>query len=309
MKLSYLVSYRNYLEQQRQQLDTSYVFKELLPLIEFVKNHSIKIDSTALEHSADQVQTCIHEFRSNLDVLIDGLDHTISQKEPDYYQKSVALYERMQQNDSVEAILARRPKLGNVARRYVTARLLPRSDWHYPGMILRPAREDWIQHLVALDPLYIVDTDTALLDPARLRFNHLYQNRLRLYSVQDSAAGNLKHLPQAQMSLVLAYNFFNYKPFEITVRYLREIYNLLRPGGTVFFTINNCDQHGAVELVEKSYMVYTPWSRVRQEVESMGYQVLTVEMLDSAFCWIELQRPGELDSLRAGQALAKIVAR
>jgi hypothetical protein len=43
--------------------------------------------------------------------------------------------------------------------------------------------------------------------------------------------------------------------------------------------------------------------------KNIGFQLVHQHSLDSAMTWIELQRPGQLTSLRGGQSLARIVAK
>ena len=184
------------------------------------------------------------------------------------------------------------------------------ADWHYPAMILRPGLESWIQDLVALDPLYLVDTRASLLEPCLATFPPEYRNRLRSYVVPDTDQDlRLHQLPQGQMSLVLAYNYFHYKPLEVIRRLLAEIYDCLRPGGTVMFTFNDCDRAGAVELAERNYMCYTPGRLILASAELQGYEVMHTYTMDAAATWVELRRPGVLHNLRGGQTLAKIVAK
>jgi predicted methyltransferase len=38
-------------------------------------------------------------------------------------------------------------------------------------------------------------------------------------------------LPDAQFGLVFAYNYFNFRPFEMMKKYFAEIYQKLKPGG------------------------------------------------------------------------------
>ena len=52
-------------------------------------------------------------------------------------------------------------------------------------MILRPAQEKFIEDLVPLDPLYLVDQHSDLLQPAIDAFNPGYQRRLRPYVIND----------------------------------------------------------------------------------------------------------------------------
>jgi predicted methyltransferase len=114
-------------------------------------------------------------------------------------------------------------------------------------------------------------------------------------------------LPDNQFGFCLVYNFFNYKPQEIINQYLTEIYQKLKPGGVVAFTFNDCDHSGAAALAERSFMCYTPGRVVLAHAQAAGFQVRQRYRMNNSTTWIELQRPGQLTSLKGGQSLAKVV--
>jgi SAM-dependent methyltransferase len=175
-------------------------------------------------------------------------------------------------------------------------------------MIIRPGLDSFIENMVVYDPLYLVDLSHDFLRPALDKFNQQYQNRLRPYVVnEDLDAEILKQLPNNQFALCLAFNYFNFRPFEIIKKYLEEVYQKLKPGGTFVFTFNDCDRRSAVELVEKHYCCYTPGHLVRELVTTVGYEVVYSWNDDGPTTWIEVRKPGQLDSLKGGQALAKIL--
>ena len=91
-------------------------------------------------------------------------------------------------------------------------------------MIIRPGIETFIDDMVAFDPLYLVDDQHELLDPAMDRFNTLYQRRLRPYVVNERSDDEiLGKLPNNQFGMCLVYNYFNYRPFEVIKRYFVSI--------------------------------------------------------------------------------------
>ena len=94
---------------------------------------------------------------------------------------------------------------------------------------------------------------------------------------------------------------------EIVTQYLTEIYQKLAPGGTLIMTFNNCDRVAGLKLVEQNYSCYTPGQAISQWAEDIGYDTIFQYDIDAAVTWIELQRPGQLTSVRGGQALAKII--
>jgi SAM-dependent methyltransferase len=164
--------------------------------------------------------------------------------------------------------------------------------------------------MVSLDPLYIVDNSMLLLDPAKNKFNTNYINRLRDIVIDKSANQNiLAALPNEQIGLCLIYNFFNFRPVEYINTVLEEIFQKLRSGGTLIMTVNDCDRWGAVILAERNFACYTPVSMLVKQASVIGYNVVFKYYINSAVTWLELAKPGELTSIKGGQALSKILVR
>jgi hypothetical protein len=175
-------------------------------------------------------------------------------------------------------------------------------------MILHPGTESWIHHMVSNDPLYLVDESHDLLEPTMLQFNELYQRRLRPYVIREDRDQNiLWQLPNNQFGVVLAWNYFNYRPFELIRQYLTEFYAKLHPGGKLLMTYNDCDRWPGVLAVESSAGLYTPGSLIRSFAESLGFEQTFIYHNNGPWTWVEFSKPGEWDSLRGGQALAKII--
>jgi SAM-dependent methyltransferase len=250
----------------------------------------------------------IDHFERTVDDIKDEISHLIQQMEPAYFAESLRLYSQEMIHDTAEYILNRRIEITPDVAGYITARIQAHGDWHHAGMIIHPGHEEWITYLVGHDPLYLVAPMSELLDPAVLRFNDQYQRRLRTYTVTESVDNPiLEYLPDNQFGFCLVYNFFNYKPQEIINQYLTEIYQKLKPGGVVAFTFNDCDHSGAAALAERSFMCYTPGRMVLAHAQAVGFQVRQRYRMNNSTTWIELQRPGQMTSLKGGQSLAKVV--
>ena len=204
-------------------------------------------------------------------------------------------------------ILSRNLNISESVKNIIVSRILSYADWHYPAAIIRPSCEDFINHLVANDPLYLIDEHKDLLLPAMNKFNLQYQNRLRPYIIDESTGTNiLDQLPDNQFSFFLVYNYFDYKPLNMIKVYLTEIFKKLRPGGTLAITFNDCDYTGAVSRVENCTGYYTPGRMIVEHCAKIGYTEIFKLASNESSTWVELQKPGCLSSLRGGQTLAKI---
>jgi SAM-dependent methyltransferase len=312
MKISELSHYRELLESLRPRQSEQTVRSELDDLIDTVQRHPSQMPQHLqnLQLARQQIMQGLTQFDQSLTSMLAEIMEQIQALEPQYLAQSYQWYELAKTEDTVEYVLNRRVVLRDETRDYIQSRIQAHSDYHHAGLIIRPGLEDWIEHMVACDPLYVVDTSHDLFEPAKQRFNPLYQGRLRYYAINESSdRPMLDCLPDQQIGFCLAYNFFHYKPFEIMRAYLREIYQKLRPGGVLAMTYNDCDRKGAVELAERSFTCYTPGRMILAICESVGFRIEQNYRVDAAVNWAELRRPGQSVSLRGGQTLAKIVAK
>lgn len=311
--LSELVDYLNQLDavasrplhaQAREGIDRAMHVITNHPSINWPKNYKPLVDTSR------RLDTVYHDWTHNINTLRSHARNLIAEMETHYYQESTRLWQHEMIHETVDYKLSRNLYITQADRDAVLGRVLRWSDWQYPGMIVGPMQADWITHLVGLDPLYLVDTDQGLIDPAVSRFKPQYQQRIRNYVVPERQPRQiLEALPDAQFSLVFAYNFFHYRPFELICKWISEIFHKLRPGGTLFFTFNDCDWARAVALTERHYMCYTPGHRVVQHIRECGFDIIEHAQGEGDLAWVEACRPGELFTMRSGQNLAKIVAR
>jgi hypothetical protein len=311
MKLSELVDLLNLLDSDAMIPDFESATRQLRAIQHTISNHNVQVkkvssqystDLDAIKHAYDHAQITLGNLRSSLLKLI-------QQTQQSQYDQSQHLYEYEMRNETTEYILNRKLHVNFNNRMTLVGRLLQYTDWRVPGMILRPGHEPFIEHLVSLDPLYIVDQNLQLLQPAIDRFTQEYQRRLRPYEINDYCDLNpLSQLPSNQFGLVFAYNYFNYKPLEVVCRYLNDIFDKLRPGGAAIFTYNDCDWAHGVALAEKNFMCYTPGGEIQAYCNQLGFETISINRCPGDLSWMEIKKPGKIESIRGGQNLAKIIA-
>jgi SAM-dependent methyltransferase len=319
MKLSELIAYRNHLAGFDVN-DIQYNARHKLEEIVYnVKNSVIqpRAFTQTLQEDKERVLEAFDHFSSTITELISELDSMIEIAEKTQYAESTKLYNeeisrygRLDEptNKKVnQHILDRRMPMTADVQQMISNRIKSYVDWKYPGLIIRPGLETFISDLVALDPLYLVDYSKELLQPACNNFPEEYQRRLRLYEQDPCSTNVLSTLPDNQFGMCLAFNFFEFTPLEVVEQYLKSIFNKLRPGGVLTMTFNDCDRAHCVALVEKHFCFYTPGRRVKAFAKSIGYRQVFSWTDTGNLTWLELRKPGELESIRGGQTLAKIV--
>lgn len=322
-KLSDLVRFYNKLCANGTDVARQTTDKELQKILHIAQNSD-------LERLRMELLDSFTKFDEGFEQLKRQTYNQIREAEGPYLQESYRAYEEYRSHryewlktphpsDSIEVqeqnrqihidnILTNRLPTTDQTVDFILNRIKRCSSWQTTTMILRPGLEPWIQDMVNNDPIYLIDENYELLKPAMQRFNEMYQRRLRTYVIrEDEEQDILWQLPDGQFGLVLAWNYFNHRPFEIVRRYLIEIYKKMRPGGMVLMTYNDCDRWPGVLSAETGTSLYTPGTLITSFAESLGFELKFDYHEDGPWTWIELRKPGEWKSFRGGQALAKIV--
>ena len=310
MRLSELVNFMNLLDSMSAVDTAQQADQDLSKITQVVSSSTIQLEqfSVALAQRQSEVAVALGRYEADLTELKFNLRELIATTEKPWFSESYRLYEQEMSNETTDDILNRSPKISAETAQFYRTRLTRYNSWHHAAMIIRPGYETFIHELLASDPLYLVDESHDLLVPAMTQFNEQYQQRLRPYTIQErSGTAILDQLPKGQFGLVFAYNFFNFRPFEVLRQYLTEIYQKLRPGGILIMTFNDCDRAKAVMLVEQHFCCYTPGYLVRELAQSLGYEIAFGWTDQGPSTWLELRKPGKRPSLRGGQALAKII--
>lgn len=310
MKLSELVGYLNLLEGPSVDPDISSGIQQLLGVVHTVANYRVQIDqlSEILAQDAVNVQHAHNKFLATFTGLKDQLRQLIAERQSAMLAESQRLYEQEMIFETADWIKKRKFQATNEDLIELHSLIRQYGDWRLPGMIIRPFGETFLEEMVPLDPLYLVDTMQELLDPCVQQFTPDYQRRLRVYVVNDyHHAMPLQNLPDNQFGFIFAYNFLNYKPIGVIERYLRDFAAKLRPGGCAVFTYNDCDRAQGVGLAEKSFMCYTPGTMVKNMVLAAGLEIEQHRLAQYDLSWMLVRRPGDLVSYRGSQTLAKIM--
>ena len=320
MKLSELIAFRNRLEElpvSAAEQAANYKLDILMHTVNYPLEESMSRLTQpfipGLDSKLKEIHAAFDHFGDSIDQVKQHVRDQITEQENHWFQESYKLFELAELCETTDQILYGRAIAGTKSQLTIDAedtlraRLSNYADWRWPGMIIRPGLENFIENMVGCDPLYIIDREHDLLRPCLNRFPKLYQNRLRSYTTNDwSDQPILNKIPDNQFGICLAYNVFNYRPLEIIRRYLEEIYQKLRPGGVLLMTYNDCDRAGAVMLVEQYCASYTPGYLIRDLVRDVGFEQLYTWSDGGPSVWLELRKPGQLFGNRGGQAISTI---
>ena len=193
-----------------------------------------------------------------------------------------------------------------VAQNLVKNKITTRTSWRYPTLEIGCRDGEWTKYLVAADPLYITDFHQEFIDSAASQFPDGYQRRLRSYRLINH---NLKMLPQGVFGFIFSWGYFNFVSVDTMKQYLKQIHELLRPGGIFMFTYNDGDTPSGAGMAENFSQTYMPKSMLIPLVDSIGFELIQESGSSSHISWLEIKRPGELQTIKAHQVLGEIKQR
>ena len=185
----------------------------------------------------------------------------------------------------------------------IESRISQYSNWKYPALEIGCRDGEWTRFLVASDPLYLADEHQEFLDTAISSYAPEYQRRVRPYLITNEEYGIL---PQKQFNLIFSWNHFNYKTLESVKKILRQVYNILRPGGVFMFSYNNGDLPAGAAYAESYFMSYIPRSMLVPACQQLGFEIVYAQDHEPAVSWLEIRKPGELFTVKGHQAMGVI---
>jgi len=310
--LSYFVKYKNTVEKTSLDSTLLQVNNDLSTVLNIL-SHSDFNDNVKEEllKQKNKILKDINKFDNILNEFKKDVTEFISKEESSYLSKSYKIYEDSNIQDNPEYILDRALFHSLIYRdeieKYFISRISKHSNWKHSGMFIRPEQGKYVNEMTASDPLYVIDEHIDLLEPTKLLWNEQYQARIRYRIIDEHREFIFKDFPKEQLGFVVAMNFFNHKPLGVIEQYMVEIYDLLKPGGIVIFTYNNCNLTLAVQNFEKSLYSYTPESRLTPMLEMVGFNIIeSYNEPETNVSWLEIKKPGNLSSIRGGQCIAEI---
>ena len=283
---------------------------ELQEQIHNIKNKASNISDqrhVRINTFADQYQTLIDQVHNSVQdrsILINEVDQEITQLAHQLFSNSYELEERTGGFDHVRNF--RKIQLREDVEQAVKQRILLHTNWRYPALEIGCRDGEWTQFLVAADPLYIMDQWSEFLDSTNSRFPDAYKNRLRKYPLKNY---DLSALPKNQFAFVFSWGHFNYVSLDSITQVLKQLRDILRPGGVFLFSYNDGDSPAGAGMAESFAQTYMPKSLLIPICESLGYEIAGEFDYAPNISWLEIKKPGTLHTIKAHQAMGKILPR
>jgi SAM-dependent methyltransferase len=304
MKLSELVDLR-------ERLKKAFYLDPVLSSIDDLRLNLSLVNQNVDENYNKELDLLIKDYRNlrieinrpseRVQEIIDTINKEISSKSSHFFLNNYEDELVYEKPDSIRSI--RKMYVPIQIQQEVESRINLYSSWRYPCLELGCRDGEWTKLLVASDPLYITDEHQEFLDSAVKDYTHEYQRRVRPYLIKNNEYGIL---PQSQFNFVFSWNHFNYKTLDTIRQNLKQVYNLLRPGGVCMFSYNNGDIPMGAGYAETYFMSYAPKSLLMPIILGLGYEVVYQQDHEPAISWLEIRRPGELATVKAHQAMGTI---
>jgi len=257
----------------------------------------------------DRIHVDLDFCQDRFDLIVDRINQDIQQESQKFYTDNYSL-ELQVEAEAVDIIRkVRVMDLSDTLKQNILDRIQFYTTWKYPALEIGCRDGEWTKHMVACDPLYVTDQYRDFLESAMKNFTPEYQQRVRKYLVRDT---NFDALPTGQFAFVFCWNFLNYRSLDTIKEYVKAVRDLLRPGGVFMFSYNNGDRHEQAGYAESFWMSYMPKSMLIPMCESLGLEVIhdvDVRNQGTAVSWLEVRKPGELNTVKAHQALGEIKKR
>jgi SAM-dependent methyltransferase len=246
----------------------------------------------------EQIQRPANELENQLALI----DNQITDLTRQLFAGNYELEERYGTHESIRS--GRKIYISEETEAAVKQRILLHTSWRYPSLEIGCRDGEWTQHLVAADPLYIMDRHQEFIDSTVSKFPEVYQRRLRQYRLVDH---EFSKLPQNQFAFVFSWGYFNYVSLDTMTQCLKQIHTLLRPGGTFMFSYNDGDTPHGAGMAENFARSYMPKSILTQLSRSLGFNVNNEVDLDPGISWLEISKPGLLHTIKAHQVFGEII--
>lgn len=313
MRLSELVKTRNYL----QELSTTAiktVTEELDGKLNRIRSMPLHLDyQSDLDHLLEQVDKIEYQLdyiEETIPKMVNKINQELNELTKDFHKRGYMI-NGFYGSNSTDVPTERNERLLPMSQDVhseVLVKVRSYTDWRYPTLEIGPGDGVWTEHLVAADPLYILDVHKEFIDNTLNKFNYEYRNRIRPYQIGmhvGKSDTDLSELPKNQFGFIFAWNVFDYFPLEHVEAFVSQCFDLLRPGGVMMFSYNNCNVPQCAEYAQEGFRSWMPEQLLLDTCESYGFELISSaskEMIN----WVEIKKPGTLKTVKAHQVMGEI---
>ena len=181
--------------------------------------------------------------------------------------------------------------------------------WKFPTCIVNAQFNNMVEQVLAGDVVYLIDVDAEIIQQQISNVNPAIQSRMKSHKINDWHEIDLGQyisviqphnrwgLPLGQIGIILVSSIFERFNTEMISIVLNQLKPLMRPGGRIFFTVNNADNPAGATNVAIQANGYVTESRLRRLVEENGLIFKRWEsVIAQTVALVEVAMPGVLQS-------------
>lgn len=195
----------------------------------------------------------------------------------------------------------------------VASKIRSYTDWKYPSLEIGPGEGVWTDNLVGSDPLYLLEIHKEYLDRIIMRYPKKFGDRIRAYLIgknNDKSNFDFSNLPDNQIGFIFSWDVFDYYTYNEIDLLLESCQNVLRPGGVLTFSYNDCDYISAIKLFEGKQKTWITKKLLLNLFEKHKLNVLEFECnSEEDIFWCSVKKAGEKQSIKTSQPTVLIQPR
>lgn len=268
-------------------------------------NQKVETATTAIESFDSKIENFNKKISSFYDLvtvkLNEGIPHILSL--PDHLGYHLALTVQESRVNIIESD----------TREQVSAKIRAFTDWKYPCLEIGPGNGTWTDNLVGSDPLYLIDIHKEYVDKTLSNFTDIFAKRIRTYFVGEmhgKETFDYSELPTDQIGLIFSWAVLDFHPIEDIAIFLQQCSRILRPGGTLIFSYNDCEYLEGMRLFEKKEKTYMTKNMLVElsKKSSLDVESFHTNKNQNNF-WVVIKKSGTLKSIKKSQPRSVINTR
>lgn len=195
----------------------------------------------------------------------------------------------------------------------ISSKIRKFTDWKYPTLEIGPGDGKWTDNLVGSDPLYLLDIHKEYLDKVAMKYPKLFSDRIRCYCIgpeNNKSYFDFSNLPNNQIGFIFSWGVFDFYTYNEVDLLLSSCHNVLRPGGELTFSYNDCDYISGIKLFEENRKTWLTQNLLLQLFEKYKFTVVEFECnSEQDIFWVTVQKTGKKQSIKTSQPRTKLDTR
>lgn len=296
----------NFSESHRQE-----TISHAVSMLTQAKQDNVIIDISNCLKQLDLVSIAVDNSKKELIKLLEYVDHEITKKSERLLYSD---FPDTSTNNNWREILTsdwelkqRHTEVSDELRKSVTGHINKYSDFKYPALEIGPGSGEWTNTLSGFDPLYLVEYHESMFELVKQKFNEFYVRRLRFYCNRADPF-DFSMLPMGQFGFIFAWNVFDFYRFQSLNKILHSCFTLLRPGGHILFSYNNCEYTTNVISAESEWKSWMNTRLIQLCCDDVGFEFKENSHVGKQY-FCTLKKPGELKTVKLQQALGQIITK